>query len=110
MTMIRMKLEDIPDRGCRVVEVRDGLRIAVFRVDSRVAAINNRCPHAGGSLGEGPFNGTTVNCPLHGFRVDVWRGIGNAGKPVQRFPVAISGDEVAIEVPDVSAPAERTFA
>ncbi len=110
MTVIRVQLDHIPERGCKIVAVRDGLRIAVFRVGSRIAVINNRCPHAGGSLGEGPFDGTTVNCPLHGFRVDVWKGIGNAGKPVQRFPVSISGNEAVIEIPDVPIPTERTFA
>jgi nitrite reductase/ring-hydroxylating ferredoxin subunit len=110
MPVIRINLEEIPESGCKIVAVHQGLRIAIFRVGSRVAAINNRCPHAGGSLGDGAFDGTTVNCPLHGFRVDVWRGVGNAGKPVQCFPVSISGNEAAIDVPDIAFPAERTFA
>ena len=101
-TALRVKLEDIPDSGCKIVAVRDGVRVAIFRVGCRVAAINNRCPHAGGSLGDGIFDGTTVNCPRHGFRVDVWRGIGNAGKPVQRFPVRVSGDEAAIDVANIA--------
>jgi nitrite reductase (NADH) small subunit len=99
---LRVKLEDIPDSGCKIVALRDGLRVAIFRVGCRVAAINNRCPHAGGSLGDGIFDGTTVNCPRHGFRVDVWRGVGNAGKPVQRFPVRVLGDEAAIDVADTT--------
>ena len=106
---LRVKLADIPDSGCKIVSVRDGLRVAIFRVGSRVAAINNRCPHAGGSLGEGRFDGTTVNCPRHGFRVDVWRAIGNAGKPVQHFPVSVHGDEAAIDVPD-AGPRKETSA
>ncbi len=56
--------------------------------------------NSGASLGEGPFDGTLVKCPLHGFRVDVWKGKGNAGKPVQTFPVEIVGDHIHLTVPD----------
>lgn len=102
MDTLDLTLEEIPDGGAKVFEVRPGLRIALFRVGGRVAAINNRCPHAGGSLGEGPFDGTMVKCPLHGFRVDVWRGIGNAGKPVQKFQVAVDGRRVSVLLPESS--------
>jgi hypothetical protein len=41
-----------------------------------------------------------VNCPLHGFRVDVWKGLGTGGKPVRCFPTRIEGREVRIILPD----------
>jgi nitrite reductase/ring-hydroxylating ferredoxin subunit len=66
----------------------------------RVAAIDNRCPHAGAALGEGCFDGTIVKCPLHGFRVNVWKGVGNAGKPVRTFPAQLANGTVMIVVPD----------
>jgi nitrite reductase/ring-hydroxylating ferredoxin subunit len=108
--ILRVKLADIPESGCKIIPVHDKLRVAIFRVGTRVAAINNRCPHAGGSLGEGVFDGTTVNCPRHGFRVDVWKGIGNARKPVQHFRVSIHGDEAAIDVPDLAPRPDGTSA
>ena len=91
---------DVPDKGAKIVEAGAHLKIAVFRVGDRVAAINNRCPHAGGALGLGEFDGVLVKCPMHGFRVDVWKGMGNAGKPVQTFPVVMVGDEIRLTVPD----------
>lgn len=97
---VRVPVASIPDGGATIVEVRERLRLAVFRVGERIAAIDNRCPHAGGSLGTGPFDGTVVKCSLHGFRVDVWTGIGNAGKRVKTFPVRIEGDDAVISVPD----------
>jgi nitrite reductase/ring-hydroxylating ferredoxin subunit len=100
MGQIRLKKNAVPDGGAIVVQATERLRIALFRVGDRIAAINNRCPHAGGSLGEGRFDGTMVQCPLHGFRVDVWRGIGNAGKPVVTFPVTVEGQEICVSVPD----------
>ncbi len=96
---INLQLSDIPDNGATIIDVDERLKVAVFRVGERCAAINNRCPHAGGSLGEGEFDGTEVQCPLHGFRVDVWKGVGNAGKPVQKFDVTVNGDTVEVQVP-----------
>lgn len=100
MAEIRLPLAEIPDRGAKIVAAGGRLKLALFRCGGRVAAIDNRCPHAGGALGEGAFDGTIVKCPLHGFRVDVWKGVGNGGKPVKRFPVTVDGDEVAVAVPD----------
>jgi nitrite reductase/ring-hydroxylating ferredoxin subunit len=96
---INLQLSDIPDNGAKIIEVDERLKVAVFRVGERCAAINNRCPHAGGSLGEGEFDGTEVQCPLHGFRVDVWKGVGNAGKPVQKYEIAVNGDAVELRIP-----------
>jgi nitrite reductase/ring-hydroxylating ferredoxin subunit len=91
---------DVPDKGAKIVDAGPRLKIAVFRVGDRVAAINNRCPHAGGALGMGEFDGVLVKCPMHGFRVDVWKGIGTAGKPVEIFPVVLVGDEIRLTVPE----------
>ena len=98
-TEIILEAVEVPDGGAKIVNVNERLRIAVFRVGERVAAINNRCPHAGGSLGEGPFDGTTVKCPLHAFRVDVWKGVGNAGKRVETYPATCTEGRIRIALP-----------
>lgn len=100
MKVIKFSKHTIPDGGCKIVEINERLRVAVFRVGERCAAINNRCPHRGAALGAGDFDGTTVKCPLHSFRVDVWSGKGNAGKPVQTFPVTVDNEEVKVVVED----------
>src|SRR3954447_20539199 len=96
---IVLDTSEVPDGGAKVVIVNEHLKIAIFRVGDRVAAINNRCPHAGGSLGEGPFDGTTVKCPLHAFRVDVWKGVGNAGKRVETFPATCIEGKIRLTLP-----------
>ncbi len=48
--------------------------VAVFNVDGTICAIADTCPHAGGSLGLGKLDGTTVTCPVHGMRFDVTTG------------------------------------
>jgi nitrite reductase (NADH) small subunit len=94
---IELPLSDIPDNGAKIVKVDEKRLIALFRVGERVAAIENRCPHAGAPLGMGTFDGTIVKCPLHAFTVDVWTGIGNAGKRVPIFPVRVEAGRVFVE-------------
>ncbi|HEY1723014.1 MAG TPA: Rieske 2Fe-2S domain-containing protein [Magnetospirillaceae bacterium] len=100
LAQIVLNKADVPDNGAKIVEVGPHFKIAVFRVGDRVAAIDNRCPHAGAELGLGIFDGTTVRCPLHGFRVDVWKGQGTAGKPHRTYLVAAVGTEIHVTVPD----------
>jgi nitrite reductase [NAD(P)H] small subunit len=100
MAELTLPFSEIPDGGCKLLQISERLKIAIFRMGERVAAINNRCPHAGGSFADGEFDGTTVKCPMHSFRVNVWTGRGNAGKPVVTYAVARTGDQIRINVPE----------
>ncbi len=67
-------LDDIPRRGCRVVQASRG-QIAVFRTaEDEVFALDNRCPHKGGPLSEGIVHGGLVTCPLHNWVIDLKSG------------------------------------
>jgi len=55
------------------VEV-EGKRYAVFNTTGQYYAIDDICPHAGGSFSRGPVSGTRVTCPLHGAQADVRTG------------------------------------
>ena len=57
MPELTLKLAHIPEGRGMVLPVGDRLKIALFRVGDRCAAIDNRCPHAGASLGDGQFDG-----------------------------------------------------
>ncbi len=60
-------LDDIPQRGARVVKTVHGC-VAIFRThDDQVFALDDRCPHKGGPLSEGIVHGHAVTCPLHGM-------------------------------------------
>ena len=52
-------------RGRRVCKA--GLDLAVFRIGDAVYAIDDSCPHNGGSLSNGKVQGTRVTCPVHGL-------------------------------------------
>ena len=97
---LTLKASAVPDGGARVVRMDDHLALAVFRVGETFYAIDNRCPHKGGPLGEGPLDGTTVTCPWHRFTIDVRTGENGRvpGLRVRTFPVERDGDELRITV------------
>jgi nitrite reductase (NADH) small subunit len=93
-------IDDIPVRGCRVVQTRLG-RIAVFRtVGDEVFALENRCPHKGGPLSEGILHGRQVTCPLHNWVINLTDGQATgADKGCARsFPVRLDGGRVFLSV------------
>jgi nitrite reductase (NADH) small subunit len=73
----------------------NGENIAVFRTRSgAVYAVQAACPHRGGPLADGLVGGTTLICPLHGWKFDLSTGqalFGDCG--VKTFPVRIDDAE-----------------
>ena len=67
-------LDDVPQRGARVVKTRAGC-VAVFRTaDDSVFALDNTCPHKKGPLAEGIVHGAAVTCPLHNWVISLETG------------------------------------
>jgi len=65
---------NIPVGEGRVYQVDDE-RIAVFRArDGEVYAVQADCPHRGGPLADGLLGGSTLICPLHGWKFDLKTG------------------------------------
>jgi nitrite reductase (NADH) small subunit len=93
-------LDDIPRRGCRVVQAPRG-QIAVFRtVQDEVFALENRCPHKGGPLSEGIVHGRLVTCPLHNWVIGLEDGeaVGADKGCARRFPVRLEDGRVFLNV------------
>jgi len=65
--------EDVHEGSGRPFDA-GGRRVAVFRVEGRLHALDGTCPHRGGPLGEGTLSGSVVACPWHGWRFDVRTG------------------------------------
>tara|TARA_Y100000588_G_C13775806_1_gene720173 strand:+ start:201 stop:509 length:309 start_codon:yes stop_codon:yes gene_type:complete len=57
------------------VILHEGNAIALFRLEDGFFAIENRCPHRGGSLGEGKIVKNEVTCPWHQWKFDIKTGI-----------------------------------
>ncbi len=92
-------IENIPLREGRSVAI-DSLELAIFNLDGRFVTIENRCPHKGGPLCDGIVSGTTVVCPLHGWRFDLDTGMAvRASLPacVTSFPTRVEDGIVLVD-------------
>jgi nitrite reductase/ring-hydroxylating ferredoxin subunit len=83
-----------------VVEVNDHY-IALFNVDNRYYAIEDRCTHDDGPLAEGELTGTVIECPRHGAQFDITTGKVlrfPAITPVPRYDVRVENGEIQIKI------------
>jgi nitrite reductase (NADH) small subunit/3-phenylpropionate/trans-cinnamate dioxygenase ferredoxin subunit len=77
-----------------------GKRIALFRVDDAVYAIDDACPHMGASLGAGAVEGGVVTCPWHGWRFRVTDGawVSCPNNRNKTYAVRVEGGQVFVKV------------
>ncbi len=101
MTELRVQLPDPFPPGARALGFADGFQVLVFNVAGALYAVENNCPHAGGSLAGGKLEGQVLRCPSHGLKFDVVRGsvAGGGGLQLRTFPVRRDGS-VAVVVLD----------
>ncbi len=91
----------------RVTTVHAGLReLALVHYDGCWAALDNRCPHQGGPLGEGSIENGLLRCPWHGFDYDplTGRSPGEFVDEATCFPLEVRDDGVYV---GVAPPAEH---
>ena len=93
------RAEEVPEGGARSFEAA-GRRIAVFRADGALHAMDGVCPHRGGPLGEGKVEGGIVTCPWHGWRFEVRTGkcVNLPGGAQTCFPAREEGGSIVVEV------------
>lgn len=70
--------------------------IALFKVERKVFAVGNVCPHQHFSkLHEGMLEGKILTCPMHGWSYDLESGKAvNADGKLKTFAVEVCGDDV----------------
>ncbi len=82
--------------------------ILLANIDGAFYAIDNTCPHLGGSLADGKLEDGNIVCPKHGSTFDVKTGKAVHGgkivfipfnvKDVTSFPVKVEGTDIFIGV------------
>ena len=77
-----------------------GVRLCYGRVGQRFFAIDDTCPHAGGSLTEGLLDGDLVICPLHAwaFESTTGRCVDDPSCSVQAYPVRVEAGIVQVQI------------
>ncbi len=63
------KMQDLAPGTVRKVQAGDRT-LALACSTEGIFAVENSCPHEGGSLGEGSIEGSTITCPLHSYKFD----------------------------------------
>ena len=94
------EVDGLDDGRVRVVTV-DRRTLALCRVGQVFGALDNRCPHQGGPLGEGSIENGWLRCPWHGYDYDPITGRPPEGSSdsVATYPVEVRDDGVYVELP-----------
>jgi 3-phenylpropionate/trans-cinnamate dioxygenase ferredoxin component len=77
-------------------------RIALYRLDGKVHALDDVCTHALALLSRGFIENGAVECPLHGARFDIATGrclAPPATVDLRVHEVRIEGGEIFVRVP-----------
>ena len=100
-----LELGQLPEGRVRTVTV-DRHSLAVSRYQGVYGALDNRCPHQGGPLGEGSIENGWLRCPWHGYDYNPTDGSPPEGfdDAPACYPVQVRDDGVYVELPAAQAP------
>jgi nitrite reductase/ring-hydroxylating ferredoxin subunit len=92
-------INDLPEKSAKVVMVHD-IPIAVFNVEGKIFAWDNRCPHRGASLADGYIIDKTVQCKFHLWIFDIKKecAMANESIKLKSFPVEIREGEIFLKI------------
>ncbi len=93
----------------RVTTVTAGhLGICLTHFEGKFAALDNRCPHQGGPLGEGSIENGMLRCPWHGWDFHPCTGLppGGYDDGVATFPVKEENGAVFVGIREEAAHTE----
>ncbi len=94
------RTSDLHERRGTLVHVENEA-IALWRVDGKVYAINNVCPHQHFSmLHQGTLDGLYLTCPMHGWAFCLEDGQPKVGSGKAKvYEVRVEGENVFVEKP-----------
>ena len=91
---------DFPD-GEKRCKTAGTMPVVVCKVEGKLQAFQNMCPHAGLPVSDGGLNGKVIVCPYHGFAYDVETGKNvdfEGDVPLRKFDVRESEGKVEIDL------------
>ena len=106
---------DVPEQGRLVVDL-DAQTVGLFRLDGKLFAYDNVCPHQGGPVCQGTLLPRVVEnstgsafhptdrhivCPWHGFEFDIRTGVHAGGGAFRLTPLTVeeARGEVFVQFP-----------
>ena len=99
-----LELDELPEGRVKPVTCKH-LTLCMTRVDGQYGALDNKCPHQGGPLGEGSIERGLLRCPWHGWDFDPITGKspGEFDDGGDTFPVEVRDDGIYVEFPHESS-------
>jgi 3-phenylpropionate/trans-cinnamate dioxygenase ferredoxin component len=94
MRYVKVARADELPQGGKLKVTPEGKTLLLTNVDGTYYAIDNRCPHMGGSLYDGRLDGDTIACPRHKTVFSV-----RTGKVIENGTIAF----VRLKVHDVQS-------
>lgn len=94
------ELDELPEGRVKTA-VAGTLTLALSHFDGQYGALDNKCPHQGGPLGEGSIEDCWLRCPWHGWDFHPLTGNSPGGHDdgVDTFPTEVRDDGIYVGVP-----------
>ncbi len=84
-----------------MIDVELGERmILICHAGGEIHAMDGRCPHRGGPLGQGALHGNMVVCPWHAWEFDCITGEHDYNPAVRqtKYAVRVEGDDILVDL------------
>lgn len=106
---VLLNKSELPEGRVKTVTA-DHKGICLTHYKGKFSALDNKCPHQGGPLGEGSIENGLLRCPWHGWDFDPCTGLppGGYDDGIDTFPVKEEGDSVFVGIEE-EIPHEETI-
>ncbi|MEM8609786.1 MAG: thiamine pyrophosphate-dependent enzyme [Myxococcota bacterium] len=96
-----LELDELPEGRVKPVTCKH-LTLCMTHHEGQFGALDNKCPHQGGPLGEGSIEKGLLRCPWHGWDFDPLTGKspGDFDDGVDTFPVEVREDGIYVAFPE----------
>jgi len=74
--------------------------LALFNIDNEFFAVDNTCPHQGGSLSEGEIHQEEVTCPLHCWMFNIKSGqcLNIPSIKVKTYKIKVENEKILVDL------------
>ena len=92
------KIDQIPLNGSKLIMVNNE-PIALFNLDGRILAWDNRCPHRGASLADSHISKEVIQCKFHLWKFDTeWEcSVENHAIKIKSYPIQLKDGYVYLD-------------
>ena len=94
---IILDIKSIKNNSSKII-IQNNIPITVYKINNKIFALDNRCPHRGASLGDGIIENNIIECPLHQWKFNIKTGkcLLNSKVKVKSYKVEEIGKKIKI--------------